>query len=85
MSKVLNDLMAKHPEKISEIEDDRGDRNGWWIHLRCGWVCTLMETHSIHEDTVAECLKVWKSVKPCSDRFCSCDCDTCTKVKAMTR
>ena len=75
MSKVLSALKAKHPEKIIEIEDDRYNENGWWIHLKDGWWNHLTQCHSIHEDTVVDCLAQFRMfVKPCKAN-CQCRWD----------
>ena len=63
MSKVLNDLAKKHPDKIDSIERDD---TGWIIHLTDAWVeCSdPMETsHMIFEDTVGECVVSFRSIR----------------------
>jgi hypothetical protein len=62
MSKVLNDLAAKHPEKIDSIERDD---TGWIINLTDQYVDMsdpLAPCHMIFEDTVAECVSAFRSV-----------------------
>ena len=54
--------------RVDEIWDE-GD-NGYWVYLVPGWINPLHETHSIHEDTQAECLEVFKSIERCT-------CDGC--------
>ena len=68
MSKVLNDLAKKHPEKIDSIERDD---TGWIINLTDAWVeCSdpLQPSHMIFEDTVTECVSAFRSIKPASPR-----------------
>ena len=64
MSKVLNDLAEKHPDKIEGIERDD---DGWIIYLTDQWVDgsdPLSECHMIFEDTVAECVAAFRSIRP---------------------
>jgi hypothetical protein len=63
MSKVLRDLAEKHPDKIAEIERDD---TGWMIHLTDEWVeqsDPLQPSHTIFEDTVAECASAFRSIR----------------------
>jgi len=58
-------IPAKYRERVEAIEDDRGGDNGWWIHLRDGWICdTSAAPHTIHEDTIAECLRCLRESRP---------------------
>lgn len=64
MSKVLNDLAKQHPDKIDSIERDD---TGWIINLTDDWVeCSdpMQPSHMIFEDTVAECVAAFRSIKP---------------------
>lgn len=64
MSKVLNDLAKQHPDKIDSIERDD---TGWIINLTDDWVeCgdPMQPSHMIFEDTVAECVAAFRSIKP---------------------
>ena len=63
MSKVLNDLAKKHPDKIDSIERDD---TGWIIYLTDAWVeCNdpMEASHMIFEDTVAECVVAFRSIR----------------------
>jgi hypothetical protein len=63
MSKVLRDLAAKHPDKIAEIERDD---TGWMIHLTDDYVeqsDPMQPSHLIFEDTVAEAVSAFRSVR----------------------
>jgi hypothetical protein len=63
--------LAQDP-RVDEILDERGDDNGYWVYLKPGWINTWHETHSIHEMTQAECIKVFNdAVKPCTCEGCS--------------
>lgn len=60
---------------IQEIEDYRvqgKDGDGYWVHLHYGWINTLTETHSVHEDNITQCLKVFKDgfIQPCECAEC---------------
>lgn len=61
--------LAEDP-RVDEILDERGDDNGYWVYLVPGWINWLDETHSIHEDTQAECLDKFNDIK-------RCDCEGC--------
>ena len=63
MSKVLNDLAKKHPDKIDSIERDD---TGWIINLTDNYVeCfdPLQPSHMIFEDTVAQCVAAFRSIR----------------------
>lgn len=60
---------------IDEIEDYRSqgkDGDGYWVHLKYGYINTQSETHSIHEDNISQCLEIFKSgfIKPCGCQEC---------------
>jgi hypothetical protein len=58
-------IPAKYADRIEEIEDDREEDNGWWIYLKDGWVCeTSSSCHTIHEDTITQCLKCLRQSRP---------------------
>lgn len=60
--------LAKTSEKVKEYEFD-GESH--WLHLENGYICTLTETHSIHEDTVLETLHVFRNfIAPCKGACC---------------
>jgi hypothetical protein len=64
MSRVLNDLATKHPDKIDSIE--RED-TGWIINLTDEWSemsDPLQPSHMIFEETVAECVSAFRNIKP---------------------
>jgi hypothetical protein len=64
VSKVLNNLAKKHPDKIDSIEHDD---TGWIVNLSDAWVeCSdpLQPSHMIFEDTVAECVAAFRSIRP---------------------
>lgn len=60
---------------IDEIEDYRSqgkDGDGYWVHLKYGYINTQSETHSIHEENISQCLEIFKSgfIKPCGCQEC---------------
>ncbi len=69
----LPKTLKRYAAKIVDVEDDRGNQNGWWVHLADGWknsndpvgVC-----HIIHEDTLAECVQELRFALPCSCADC---------------
>lgn len=63
MSKQLKRLFERNPTKVSSAYIDS---DGVWIDLLPGW-CNDPSTHTIHEDTVAEALRVFRQqVQPCT-------------------
>ena len=58
-------------EAIAEVECDPYDgENGgpsYWVYLNTGWICPLMECHTIHEDTLAKLKPYVKSIEPWPD------------------
>ena len=55
-------------ERVWEVEDDRGEDNGWWIHMVDGWITEPGDLcHSIHEDTWSECIVKLKEAVPESE------------------
>ena len=55
---------------IVDYEDRRDSDDGVWVHLADGWRCSLTETHSVSEDTLAEVISGMKFVQRCT-------CDDC--------
>jgi hypothetical protein len=55
---------------IDEVEDDRGDENGYWIYLKYGWINPLHEIHMVHEDTLKRCAEVLAEVVKCECAEC---------------
>lgn len=79
--KTLQKLQDKHPDKIDEIEDDRGNDNGYWIHLKdhCADHIGMGHKadgcrHSIHKFTAAECASAFRDIKKCY-------CENCKPLK----
>ena len=63
MSKVLQQLAERHPDKIDSIERDD---TGWIVNLTDKYVdCTdpLQPSHMIFEDTVAECVAAFRLIR----------------------
>lgn len=67
--KTIDSLSPKHLNKIDGVEDYRDSEDGFWIHLKSGW-STSNNTHSIHENTISECVSYLKVVKPCNCSEC---------------
>jgi hypothetical protein len=67
MSKQLQTLRQRHPEKIHAAYRDQ---DGVWIEFHPGWMNMITETHAIHEDTVREALAAWKWTRRCSCEWC---------------
>ena len=67
-SSVLQKI-ADTDDRVAEYEFSIDDQPHW-LHLAPGWKEELMGTHTIHEDTVAECLSQYRAIT-------RCDCDHC--------
>lgn len=67
MSKVLNGLMKRHPDKIHEWYHDS---DGYWIDFKSGW--SIDQVHGVHEDTVKDSLIQFGRVE-------RCECEDCVK------
>lgn len=62
-SLVLQRLAANHPYVESyEFEPENEEFGCHWLHLKEGYLSTL-DTHSIHECTVRECLDELSQVR----------------------
>jgi hypothetical protein len=75
VKKTLKRLLEAHPDKISEIGDESGSGDGYWVYLRNGWRCGQSETHAVHEWNMKDLLGAFRSVEPC-------DCADCVKEVA---
>ena len=58
-------------DAIEAVECDPYDgANGgpsYWVYLAPGWICPLMECHTIHEDTLKELRIYIRSIEPWPD------------------
>ena len=58
-------------DAIEAVECDpyAGEDGGpsYWVYLAPGWICPLMECHTIHEDTLAKLKLYIKSIEPWPD------------------
>lgn len=72
--------LQRYAAMIDEIEDyrDQGpDGDGYWVHLKPGFICTLHGVHSVHEDNITQCATVFR------DGFVDrCGCDECLRMLA---
>jgi len=66
IQKIKNDPRVK--EAWSEGED------GWWVSLKAGNICGESGTHCVHEWSLADLRRSFRSVKPCQ-------CADCITVK----
>jgi hypothetical protein len=62
--------LKRYADKIQCVDDDRNNQNGWWVHLKNGWINPQSETHMIHEDTLKQCLAQLREVEPCQCEDC---------------
>jgi hypothetical protein len=68
MTKRLNELAAKHPDKVRRWYHDR---DGYWIELQPGW--QWRAGHAVHERNVRDALRSFRDIAPC-------DCDDCKRA-----
>lgn len=71
-SKKLNlpKSLQRFASKITDVSDERGSGDGYWVYLKKGWINTLSETHCIHEDTITDCAKEMRFVEVCHGECC---------------
>jgi hypothetical protein len=67
---TLPKSLHRFAEKIEDFENQRAIQNGYWVHLRTGFINPTSETHIIHETTLAECIVQLREVEPCSCADC---------------
>lgn len=68
MSKVMNDLVRRNPDKA---RDWYKDSDGYWLQLKRGWQSEPHSyCHGLHTETVQEMVREFRWVAPC-------DCDQC--------
>lgn len=60
----LQSLWNANRDKIQEIfvEKDPGSPASYWLYLKPGWTCRSMGCGTIHEDTVADVIRQFKTV-----------------------
>lgn len=59
--------IAKDP-RVAEVSDEGID--GYWIYLKTGFICDESETHAVHEYTVKDLVRSFKSVRVCACQDC---------------
>lgn len=66
-----NETSIKLPAKYEKFLDEVSkDLDGYWAYTKKGYYFGSMETHTAHEDTQAELLKVIRTIE-------TCECDSC--------
>jgi len=68
----LPKCLRRFADKISDVSDERGSDEGYWVYLASGWRDDEGETHCIHEDTPSECAKKMTGIVRCTAPGC-CD------------
>ena len=51
----------EHPY-VAMVSDERSSNDGYWIYLKEPYFCNDMDIPTIHEYSIKECSKVFKSV-----------------------
>lgn len=64
MSKVIEAYIAKHPEKFASYHNEDHNERGldYWVYCREPYFCPSMECGTIHEDTVADTMRMMRTV-----------------------
>lgn len=62
--------LRRFEDKIESIEDLRSSDEGFWVHLKTGWINTMDSTHSVHEDTITDCVREMRFVEQCNGDCC---------------
>lgn len=70
---------AKYIDSIEDYRSQGPDGDGYWVHLKPGWICTLTEVHSVHEDNITQCLEVFKA--GFLDECCCAECQRIIKER----
>jgi hypothetical protein len=50
---------------IEEVSDERKGEDGYWVYLVPGYCHPGDETHCVHRDTLAECVREMGSIQKC--------------------
>jgi hypothetical protein len=83
----LPKTLQRYAAKIVDVEDDRGNQNGWWVHLADGWRNSndpIGISHIIHEDTLAVCAQELRDAIPCDCTDCLAGLAKANKKTAAT-
>lgn len=59
LAQMIND------PRVESFSDERGSGSGLWFDLKDGFMCSLTETHTVTEDSIAECVDSFRFVKTC--------------------
>jgi hypothetical protein len=76
LDKVYFKSLIKYANIITDVSDEREGGSGIWISTCAGKMCPEMDCHTIHEDTIAECVRLLDTVKDC---ICP-DCESSKKT-----
>lgn len=63
-------------ESIEDYRDQGPDGDGYWVHLKRGFILMPDMVHFIHEDNITQCAAQFERVEPC-DRLC---CTLCAQT-----
>ncbi len=61
---------AKYIEDIEDYRDQGPGGDGYWIHLKKGYINAPYEVHHIHEDNITQCIPKFSGVVPCNCEQC---------------
>jgi hypothetical protein len=70
--------LKRYVNMIDEIEDYRSqgpDGDGYWVHLKPGYILQPDGVHSIHEDNITQCADQFGRVE-------KCECQECQQILA---
>ncbi len=56
---------------VAEFSDERSTGDGYWAYLVRGFWNPELETHCVHEGTIAELARAFRAVEPCGCERCA--------------
>jgi hypothetical protein len=62
MNKGMIRLLKKYGDIVESIHREYNDGVDYWVYLKNGFICPIMECATIHEYSLKECEKMLKSV-----------------------
>ena len=62
---------VKLDPRVADAWSEGGrDGDGYWIDLKSGFRCGESETHAVHEWTLTDLRRSFKTVEPCTCKDC---------------
>ena len=77
--KTIQKWIEKHPDLVESAHMENDEFDGYsnpcsiWLYLKPGYICTMTETHQVHEATVKDFLSSAGTIE-------KCECDECKSL-----